>query len=113
MLRSQFLKEVESDSKPTVTLEKGNRQEKYRVSIFDKNVIFIEMDKLHRWIARKDIAWAKQVRVGGFFNLELMHIPPLVKEFIQGIVQANMDVIDSIIQGVPILIIENMVTKML
>jgi len=44
------------------------------VSISDKIVIFTEMDKLHKWIEGRDIAWAKQVRVGCHLSLELMPI---------------------------------------
>jgi hypothetical protein len=44
---------------------------------------------------------------GGFLSLKLTPIRPLVKEFIQGIVWSNTDVIKSIIQGVLILVIKN------
>jgi hypothetical protein len=56
MLRCQSLKEAELDFEWEITLNKGNQQKKYVVSISSKNVIFTEMDKLHRWIARKDVA---------------------------------------------------------
>jgi hypothetical protein len=63
------------------------------VSISDKKVIFIKMDKLHKLIARRDVAWAKQIGIGGFLSLELTPIRLLVKEFIQGIIWSNMDII--------------------
>jgi hypothetical protein len=55
-------------------------------------VMFTKMEKLHRWIMGKDVAWAKQVGVGSLLGLEFMPIRPLVKEFIQGIVQSNTNV---------------------
>jgi hypothetical protein len=67
------------------------------VSIFGKKVIFTEMDKLHRWIVRRGVAWAKQIGVWGVLGLELMSIRPLVKEFIQGIIWFNADVIELVV----------------
>jgi len=52
------------------------------MSIFGKNDLFIEMDKLHRWIAGRDVACAKEVGIGGLFSFELIPIYLLVKEFI-------------------------------
>jgi hypothetical protein len=52
------------------------------MSNFNKNNLFIEMDKLHRWIVGRDVAWAKEVGVGGLHGFELMPIRPLMKEFI-------------------------------
>jgi len=56
------------------------------MSIFDIKVIFTKMDKLQKWITSRDVAWAKQIGVGGLRSLKLMPIRLLVKEFIQGIV---------------------------
>jgi hypothetical protein len=67
------------------------------VSISNKKVIFIEMDKLQRWIVGRDVAWAKQIGVGGLLSLELMLIRLLVKEFIQGIVWSNTDMIELVV----------------
>ncbi len=83
------------------------------MSIFSKKFIFTKMDKLHRWIARKDVAWAKQIGVGGILSLEFTPIRPLVKEFIQGIIQFNMDMIELIVQGVLMLLTKDKVAKML
>ncbi len=44
------------------------------------------------------MAWAKDVGVGGLHGFEFMPIHPLVKEFIQGIIWFNMDVIMSVVQ---------------
>jgi hypothetical protein len=71
--------------------EQGTLARKYLMSIFGKNDLFTEMDKLHRWIVERDVAWAKEVGIGGLFSFELMPIHPLVEEFIQGIVWSNMD----------------------
>jgi hypothetical protein len=73
--------------------EQGTLARKYLMSIFGKNDLFTEMDKLHRWIVERDVAWAKEVGIGGLFSFELMPIHPLVEEFIQGIVWSNMDMI--------------------
>ncbi len=79
MLIGQSSREVEPYFKWEITLNKGNQQEKYVVSIFSKKFIFTKMDKLHRWIARKDVAWAKQIGVGGLLGLEFTPIHPVVK----------------------------------
>jgi hypothetical protein len=42
----------------------------------------VTLDKLHRWITKRDVAWAKQVGVGGLLSLELMPIHLLIEEFI-------------------------------
>lgn len=55
------------------------------------------MDKLHRWIVGRDVALAKHVGVGVLLSLELTPICPLIKEFIQGIVRSNTDVIKSLV----------------
>jgi hypothetical protein len=49
MLRGQSSRKAKLNSKPNVILEKGNRWEKYIVSISGKKIISTEMDKLHRW----------------------------------------------------------------
>ncbi len=113
MLRDQSLTKVEQDCELDITPDKGNQREKYIVSISSKKVIFTKMDKLHRWIVGRDVAWEKQVGISGLLSLEFMPICPLVKEFIQGIVWSNTDVIKSIIQGVPVLFIENTMAKVL
>jgi len=59
MLRGQSLKEVELDLEWEITPNKWNRREKYVVSIFGKKVIYTKMDKLHKWIAKRDVAWEK------------------------------------------------------
>ncbi len=70
------------------------------MSIFDKKIIFTEMDKLHRWIVGRDVAWAKQIGVGGFFGVELTLIHLLVKEFIQSIVRSIANVIELVVREV-------------
>jgi hypothetical protein len=40
-------------------VDKANQREKYVMFIFNKKVIFTKMDKLHRWIDGRDVAWAK------------------------------------------------------
>ncbi len=77
--------------------EQGKLVEKQVMPIFNKNNLFIEMDKLHRWIISRHVAWAKDVGVGGLHGFEFMPIHPLVKEFIQGIIWFNMDVIMSVV----------------
>jgi hypothetical protein len=64
--RANQSKEANSDSKWDITLDKANRWEKYVVSIFDTKVSFIKMHKLHKWIAGRDVAWAKHIEVGAF-----------------------------------------------
>lgn len=112
MSKGQSSREAEPYFEWEITPNKGNHQEKYVVSIFSKKFIFTKMDKLHRWIARKDVAWAKQLGVG-LLSLEFMPIHPLVKEFIQGIIQFNMDMIELIVQWVPMLLTKDTVAKML
>jgi len=67
------------------------------MSIFDKKVIFTEMDKLQRWIVGRDVAWAKQIGIGGLLSLELTPICPLVKNFIQGIIWSNTNMIKLVV----------------
>jgi hypothetical protein len=80
-----IFRKVEPYSKQEITLDKGNQQKKYVVSISSEKIIFTKMDKLHRWIAGRDEAWAKYIGVGSL-SLELTPIRPLVKEFIQVVV---------------------------
>jgi hypothetical protein len=49
------------------------------MSISSKKVIFTKMDKLHRWIDGRDVAWAKYIKIGGLLSLEFMTIRPLIK----------------------------------
>jgi hypothetical protein len=51
-------------------------------------------------VVGRDVAWAKQVGVGGLLSLELTPIHLLVKEFIQGIVRFNTSVRELVVQGV-------------
>jgi hypothetical protein len=59
MLKGQSSKEAKLYFEQEITPNKGNMQDKYVMSISSKKVIFTEMDKLHRWIARRDVTWAK------------------------------------------------------
>jgi hypothetical protein len=55
------------------------------------------MDKLHKWIVGRDVAWAKHVGIRGLLNLEFTPIHLLVKEFIQGIIWFHTDVIELVV----------------
>jgi hypothetical protein len=51
------------------------------VTFFGKGkIIFAKMDKFQRWIAGKDVEWAKHVSIFGLFNIQFSPVRPLVKE---------------------------------
>lgn len=64
------------------------------------------MDKFQRWIVERDVECVKHVGIFVLFNMQLSFIQPLVKEFLQVIIWFNLDIIELIIQGVLVFIIE-------
>ncbi len=47
-----------------------------------QNIIFLEMEKFHWWITRRDIEWAHHVSISSLLGMQLNLIRPLVKEFL-------------------------------
>ncbi len=76
-------------------------------------LMFNQMDKFQHG-TKQDIAWAKLIGLSDLTTLKLTPIMHLVvKELLQSIVQLNVDAIESMVQGVPIIITENHAIKML
>jgi hypothetical protein len=53
------LRKGKPNSKWEITSDKAKWWKKYVMSIFGKKVIFTKMDKLHKWIDGRDVAWEK------------------------------------------------------
>ncbi len=77
-------------------------------------LMFSQMDQFQHWVVSKDVAWEKTIRFSSLMTLKLTPIRHLVvKEFLQSIVQLNVNAMKSMVQQVSVIIIENHVAKML
>lgn len=72
-------------------------------------LMFSHMDKFQCWVATKDVAWAKMIRLSNLTTFKLTPIKhPIVKEFLQLIVWLNVNVVKSVVQGISIIITKKM-----